>query len=188
MPMEEDWRDIKGFEGRYQVSNLGRVKSLSRVTQLNGRVRTEPEKIMAFTYRSGYPTLILRKDGKRYSKQVHRLVAEAFIPNPENFSIVNHKDFSRTNNVVENLEWCTQAHNVSWSSENMKHPKRTRLPTSCEKYIGINQIKNGTKTYSVYIHSQSIALAPHKTFKTLEEAVKYRDEQMQKNEYFRQGT
>jgi hypothetical protein len=185
--MVEEWRDIKGFEGRYQVSNFGRVKSLSRVTQLNGRVRTEPEKIMSYTLRSGYPTLILRKEGKRYSRQIHRLVAEAFIPNPDNLPIVNHKDFTRTNNCVDNLKWCSVEHNVRWSIENMKHPKNSRLPTSGEKYIEKNVLKNGGVSYSVYIRSASVSLVPCKTFKTLEDAVKYRDEQIQKKKYFRKG-
>ena len=176
----EEWRDIKGFEGRYQVSNLGRVKSLRRVTQLNGRVRTEPELIMAVTYRAGYPTLILRKDGKRYSRQVHRLVAEAFLPNPNGLPVVNHKDYTPTNNCAENLEWCSVRDNVLWSAHKMRHPRdKARLPSSGEKYIRANKNKKSV-SYSVGAHSKGMSYFPYKTFKTIEEAVKYRDENLSK--------
>ena len=165
--MEEHWKDIRGFDGRYQVSDKGRVKSLERVTQLNGRVRTEPEKIMAYTLRSGYPTLILRKDGKKYSRQIHRLVADAFLPNQGNLPVVNHKDSDRTNNAVDNLEWCTQKHNVMWSSQRMRHPKSSyKESNSGEKYI--YKTKNGT--YRVQINGHQ------KTDKTLGEAIKARGE------------
>lgn len=165
--MEERWKDIQGFEGRYQVSDKGRVKSLERVTQLNGRVRTEPEKIMAYTLRSGYPTLILRKDGKRYSRQIHRLVAEAFLPNPYNLPIVNHKDFTRDNNDVTNLEWCTQKHNVLWSSQRMRHPKSAyRKSNTGEKYI----CKTRKGAYRLTVNGY------YKSYKTLEEAIIARSE------------
>lgn len=176
----EEWRDIKGFEGRYQVSNLGRVKSLRRVTQLNGRVRTEPELIMAVTYRAGYPTLILRKDGKRYSRQVHRLVAEAFLPNPKGLPIINHKDETRTNNCVENLEWCTQQHNIRWSAHKKRHPMDNPRPSSSgEKYIRKRKYKNGY-SFSVEAANKNMYYFPCKSFKTMEEAMRYRDENLSK--------
>lgn len=171
----EIWKDIQGFEGRYQVSNMGRVKSLSRVTQLNGRARTEPEVVMAFTYRSGYPTLILRKDGKRYSRQVHRLVADAFVPNPNNYPIVNHKDFSRDNNEASNLEWCTQQHNVRWSAHNMWHPRENTRPTNTG-YKSISKTKDGTFRVCIY-HARKVTT---NEFKTLERAIKWRNETWQK--------
>ena len=168
----EIWKDIAGYEGRYQVSNLGRVKSLSRVTHFNGRVRTEPERIMAFSYRVGYPTVNLRKDGSRCSKQVHRLVAEAFIPNPNNYPIVNHKDFIQTNNAVSNLEWCTQGHNVRWSSDNMCHPRKSKPTNTGEKYI----TKNKEGRYSVHIHRKRKEYANE--FDTLEKAIRWREEKL----------
>lgn len=107
--MKEIWRDIEGYEGLYQVSNIGRVKSLMF---RNNKYSISREKIMACTIRSGYYVLVLRKNKERKSEQVHRLVAKAFIPNPNNLLIVNHKDFNRRNNNVQNLEWCTQKQNV----------------------------------------------------------------------------
>ena len=109
----EIWKDIKGYKGLYQVSNLGNVKYLPKY-------HTKQEGIMKYTLRSGYRCVNLRKNGTRTSKQIHRLVAEAFIPNPECKKIVNHKDFDRQNNKVDNLEWCSQKENVRLSSCNMK--------------------------------------------------------------------
>lgn len=106
----EEWRDIKNFEGWYQVSNLGRVKSLSRPHKLG-------DKILTTVLRDdGYMKVTLfggRAKGK--NMLVHRLVAEAFIPNPDNLPIINHKDENRANNRVENLEWCTYRYNTMYS-------------------------------------------------------------------------
>lgn len=111
--MEEIWKDIKGFEELYQVSNLGRVKSLERtLTRKNGTPFYVKERILKTTNdHSGYPyvTLIILK--KRVLKPVHRLVAEAFIPNPENKPCIDHIDCVRTNAQVENLRWVTHSEN-----------------------------------------------------------------------------
>lgn len=98
--MNEIWKDIKGFEGKYQVSNFGNVKSFSRgehLLRLNGGKK--------------YIQVILCKNGKTYAKLVHRLVADAFISNPNNFPCVNHKDENPKNNCVDNLEWCSYRYN-----------------------------------------------------------------------------
>ena len=107
--MEEIWRDIKGFEGKYMVSNLGRVKSLNYN-------KTGKEKIMKGVPDGyGYFQLSLCKEGKVKNCRINRLVAQAFIPNPDNLPEVNHKDKIRTNNRVDNLEWCTTQYNVEYS-------------------------------------------------------------------------
>ena len=118
--MNEIWKDIKGYEGFYQVSNLGRVKSLSRAVKVgikNVDYATKSEKILKpYKNCNGYflVKLCLNKNDKQY--QVHRLVAEAFIDNPNNLSQVNHKDKIKTNNRVDNLEWCTNEYNSRYSS------------------------------------------------------------------------
>ena len=105
----EEWRDIKGYEGKYMVSNLGRVKSL------NYR-RTGKEKIMkGVPDGHGYLQVKLWKDGKDKKYMINRLVAQAFLPNPNNLPEVNHIDKDKTNNKVENLEWCTTQYNVEYS-------------------------------------------------------------------------
>lgn len=120
----ESWSDVVGYEGLYQVSNLGRVKSLGRkvlVKQdrydkprlMNWKGRILKPGIRAERDRAGckYAKVILRKDGISKNHQVHRLVAVAFIDNPANKPVVNHIDCNGLNNNVKNLEWCTIAEN-----------------------------------------------------------------------------
>ena len=107
----EEWRDIKGYEGKYQVSNLGRVKSLKNC---KGNCR---EKILKLRpNKNGYIRIELYIYGKNKKFPVHRLVAAAFIPNPDNYKEVNHKDEDKTNNRVDNLEWCTRKYNANYGT------------------------------------------------------------------------
>ena len=121
--MNEIWKDIKGYEGIYQVSNLGRVKALER-TWYSGRngctKRTKPEHIMKYRLakNTGYCLLKLVKNGVEKHVFVHRLVAETFIPNPNNLPEVNHIDGNKENNCVDNLEWCTEKENISHAIKN----------------------------------------------------------------------
>jgi hypothetical protein len=109
----EIWKDVVGYEGYYQVSNLGRVKSLDRVvTDKMGVKRNHKGFVKKLTHGNhGYMTVGLCRNGKNTQCLVHRLVAEAFIPNKEKLPFINHKDEVRDNNHVENLEWCTQEYN-----------------------------------------------------------------------------
>ena len=110
--MVEIWKDIPEFKGFYQVSNIGRVKSLDRVDS-NGRKR--PMKILQLNPDSdGYLIVGLHKNGKCKTAKIHRLVAEAFIQNPNRYKEVNHKDENKKNNSVENLEWCTTQYNLTY--------------------------------------------------------------------------
>jgi hypothetical protein len=111
----EIWKDIIGYEGLYQVSNLGRVKSLAR-TIYRGHNRPLPlkERILKQGCKDGYRQVNLANYGKIKTIRVHRLVAEAFIENTENKPFINHINGVRNNNKLNNLEWCTQ-------SENLKH-------------------------------------------------------------------
>lgn len=112
--MQEVWKDIKGYEGLYQVSNLGRVK---RLNYWNGFEYKNGEKILKPTNQKNTPGYYRSKvklcNGKdKRDFKVHRLVATAFIPNPNNYPIINHIDGNPLNNRVDNLEWCTQKHNM----------------------------------------------------------------------------
>ena len=117
--MEEIWKPVVGYEGLYEVSNLGNVKTLH---YYGGR----RQKLMSLGKRSdGYLTVGLSKNGicKHYS--VHRLVAIAFIPNPDNLEMVNHKDENKENNNADNLEWCTRSYNQLYSIN--LHPERKQV-------------------------------------------------------------
>ena len=112
---EEVWKDIKGYEGLYQVSNKGRVKSLNRYAVNHSKLQFRPERILKQNHRnsSKYSMVVLSKEGKTTPQLVHRLVAEAFIPNPDDKPIVDHIDTDMNNNTVENLRWCTQKENCN---------------------------------------------------------------------------
>ena len=107
--MEEEWKPIKGYEGLYEVSNMGRVKSLHRSKGII---------LKQSIHTNGYMYAGLYKNGTRISKRVHRLVATAFIRNPNNYDVVNHKDGNKKNNTVDNLEWCTRSYNIRHAYHN----------------------------------------------------------------------
>lgn len=114
--MQEIWKDIKGYEGLYQVSNLGRVKSLTRKVKTFNGVRTSKGQLLKpLKTNRGYYRVDLRQNQTNKYVAIHRLVAEAFVPNPNNYHIVNHKDSNQTNNNADNLEWCTQSYNVKYA-------------------------------------------------------------------------
>ena len=118
----EEWKDIKGYEGFYQVSNIGRVRSLDRyITRSDGVVQFKKGIIKQPKENSdGYYTITLNKNGKNKTIGIHRLVAQAFIPNPDELLEVNHIDYDRKNNNVNNLEWCTHQDNIKHSAVNYK--------------------------------------------------------------------
>lgn len=118
--VEEVWRDIDGYEGRYMVSNLGHVRSM------NFRNHGYPMNITPKVNNDGRLWVLLYKDRQTKPMLIHRLVAMAFIPNCDNLPQVNHKDENPKNNCVENLEWCTAKYNVEYSLQ--RHPERRARP------------------------------------------------------------
>lgn len=115
----EEWKDIEGYEGLYQVSSQGRIKSLDRNTT-NGKIRKFQ------TSKSGYLSVTLSKNGVVKRQSVHRLVAEAFIPNPNNLPQINHKNEDKTNNSIENLEWCDSTYNNNYGKHSSNISKARR--------------------------------------------------------------
>lgn len=112
--MREIWRDIKGYEGLYQVSNLGRIKSLG-----NNKSRKEKIKSIRIS-KEGYEKVDLYKKGKIQTLFVHRLVAKEFIKNINSFEEINHKDENPRNNNVNNLEWCDRKYNINYGTRTQK--------------------------------------------------------------------
>ena len=114
----EEWKDIPGYEGFYQVSNLGVVRSVDHfVNSKNGSTALKKGKVIAQKKNIyGYMEVHLSRLGKCSSVRVHRLVASAFIPNPEGLPYVNHKDEVKSNNVVTNLEWCDGRYNTNYGT------------------------------------------------------------------------
>jgi hypothetical protein len=128
----EQWRNIKDYEGLYQVSNEGRVKSLNYN-------KTKKEKILKCGKASGYLQVQLCKNGKRIWKYVHRLVAEAFLENPNHYKEVNHKDECKENNHVENLEWCDRSYNINYGTGVQRSAKKQiNDPTKSKRVDQIN--------------------------------------------------
>ena len=124
----ELWKDIKSFEGLYQVSTLGRVRSLDKYIDV--KIRNVDKvlkrgKILKPAYdKDGYLRVSLCKNGKRTNFYVHRLVAEAFIPNPLNLPVINHKDEVKDNNYPYNLEWCTDEYNTNYGTANKRRAEK----------------------------------------------------------------
>lgn len=144
--MEEFWKDIKDFEGLYQVSNLGNVKRLISKRVLSERL------ICRSIDRYGYVKRALCKEGKMFFFTEHRLVATAFIENPENKATINHINGIKTNNRVENLEWNTQLENkqhaVSSGLTNLKGTKHPKCKLTEEQVLEIREIGfSQTRTY-----------------------------------------
>lgn len=117
--MEEIWKDIEGYEGYYQISNLGQVKSLSRESKNRcGKITLKEKLLKSYLNNQKYVNVNLYKYGKRKSFKVHRLVAIHFIPNFENKLEVNHIDGDKSNNCTNNLEWCTAKENTQHAHKN----------------------------------------------------------------------
>ena len=129
--MQEIWKDIKGYEGLYQVSNLGRVKKLKHTTfhsggnqysRFNYKIEHKEKIVCSGDNGNGYRYMPLHNGQTSKNFYVHRLVAETFIPNPNNLPEVNHKDGDKTNNCTANLEWCTRKENEDMHCQ--AHEKR----------------------------------------------------------------
>ena len=122
--MEEIWKDVPGFEGLYQVSNYGQIKSTPRRGTAGGIMKGHAD-------RKGYINITLRKDGMQYTQKLHRLVAITFIPNPHNYPEVNHRDENKQNNRIDNLEWCSTSYNHDYGTRTLRASARCGKPIRC---------------------------------------------------------
>lgn len=137
----EVWKDIEGYEDKYQISNLGRVKSLADNKLIERELIRKPR-----IGKNGYLYVNLFKGSKGKTKKIHRLVAETFIPNPDNLPQVNHIDGNKLNNSIDNLEWVT-------ASENVKHALRiglTTMPSGKNNFMYGKHGKDNPHSRTVY--------------------------------------
>ena len=125
----EEFIDVKGYSGAYQVSNLGRVKK----NFANGKSMIRKQRYT----REGYLMVTIWKNNKSKTKKVHRLVAETFLDNPNNYPQVNHKDEDPTNNTLENLEFCTRKYNINYGN------RQDRINKTRQSAIRVKNVKNG---------------------------------------------
>lgn len=162
----EIWRDIKGFEGLYQISNKGRVKSVERYSIQKHLIA---EKFLHIDHiQSGYCDVSLYINGKRHHRKVHRLVAEAFIPNPNNLPEVDHIDTNKDNNCVENLRWCTH-------QENHLNPLTVKLKS---------EIMMGRKPSEEALSKMRIKIKVYKDDKFIYEFNSYKDMDLHSKDIF----
>ena len=120
--MNEEWRPIGGYEGLYEVSNLGRVRSVDRYVKSKGESYwlRKGKMLSPAKDKNGYLKVNLYCNGKCKTINVHRLVAQEFIPNPDNLPQINHKDEDKTNNRVDNLEWCDAKYNINYGTARIR--------------------------------------------------------------------
>lgn len=133
--MEEIWKPIPDYEGLYEISNMGNVRSIDRtVRDINGRILAIKGILKTPVLNGKYYMVSLSKNNKQKWHSIHRLVALTFIPNPNNLPVVNHKDENPMNNKVENLEWCTQQYNVKYGTSRQKAIQKNSKPIiMCDK-------------------------------------------------------
>lgn len=129
---KEIWKDIKGYEGLYQVSSKGNVRSLDRMVNSPNGMRMSKGRILKQCKCGSYSKVTLSKSSRVKSYDVHPLVAKAFIPNPNNYPQINHKNENRYDNRVENLEWCTPKYNANYGTRNKRAAEKHRIPCKLE--------------------------------------------------------
>lgn len=163
---KEIWKPVKGYEGFYEISNYGNVKNVQR-----GNLRK------LLLNKDGYVEILLSKNGSVKSVRVHRLVAEAFIPNPDKKPEVNHKDYNKSNNYIENLEWTTRKENVNHSDLRVRHFKnKCCIYIDCRKTnTGEHHISYRKNERQFYVQIRTKNMKIFKGFKDINEAIKYRD-------------
>lgn len=131
--MIEEWRQIRGYEGHYEVSNHGRVLSCARTCahSKGGTKSVAPRILKPGKDKNGYLQVHLSKGGKTAVYKIHRLVAQAFVCNPHGMSVVNHKDENKQNNRADNLEFCTREYNIRYGTGLRRSHEKHQKPVVC---------------------------------------------------------
>ncbi|MDF2881531.1 MAG: hypothetical protein K0R54_2088 [Clostridiaceae bacterium] len=159
---QEIWRDIEGYEGLYKISDLGRVYSFTK------NLIRKP-----FIMNNGYKAITLSKNDKVKRFLVHRLVAKAFIPNPNNYPCINHKDECKANNFVDNLEWCTHKYNMNYNNLHERITNnidyKNRKPIDYSKEIFKINAEKTRKRLSKKVHQYDLNMNLIKTWNSTKE-------------------
>lgn len=152
---KEIWKDIPNYESVYKINNYGIIKNKKtnriKKTHINN---------------SGYERVVLSKNGEDKNYSVHRLVAQAFIPNPNNFSQVNHKDENKANNSVDNLEWCTPSYNCRYGNRIKKIAEKTKITHKGKHYSPRTEFQKGRNAKKI------INITTNKIYNSMQEAYK----------------
>lgn len=170
--MREIWKQVKGYEGYYEVSSIGNVRSVDRM--VNGR-QLRGHDISRIGKPNGYEYVCLNRDGRKKSMYVHRLVAEAFCEHEDGCDYVDHINYDRTDNRAENLRWVTQAANVRHSKPNarpyvgLRRPEKAVRGVSGHRYI--HKTKKGA--YRVFLNLQGDVIC--REFQKLSDALTFRE-------------
>lgn len=175
-PLEgEIWKQVDGYGGYYEVSNLGRVRSKERVTDIQSYCHiVRKPKILKGQFNGNYFRVVMSYEGKYRQVLIHRLVAEAFLPNPNNLPEINHKDEDKTNNNVSNLEWCTRLYNINYGTKKKRHSEfmtKTKGRRVCQ-YTKTGELVNTFESITQaskatgIIHSSINMACVHETQKT----------------------
>ena len=156
--INEVWCDIAGYEGKYQISNCGRIKSFPKfIKRAKGSYYTK-EKVLKCTLDNyGYPCVNLYSNGNVYHTKVHILVAKAFIENANGYSDINHKDGNKTNNHVDNLEWCTRSHNIQHAYDNFLHKSGEACNLHKLSWDDVDYIRKHYKPYDKFYGQKALA-------------------------------
>lgn len=151
--MDTEWRQIKGYEGIYEVSSDGQVRSLAHRVPSRYKTRIVPGKILKpKTDKDGYLKVCLSKNNIQQHRLIHRLVAEAFIPNPNGYPVINHKDEIKTNNHTSNLEWCTVKYNTEYNDGFERRAQKRRVPVKAingDEVLEFNSIQEASKVLGI---------------------------------------
>ena len=140
--IKDEWKDIKNYENIYKVNKNGKIINIKRNKIRKSRID-----------KYGYERIILNKNNKKQNLLVHRLVAEAFIPNPNNLPQINHKDENKQNNNVNNLEWCTQKYNCNYGTKNERAKLKISQANKGKHYSINTEFKKGNIAWNKNINT-----------------------------------
>lgn len=172
--MEEIWKDIKGYEGKYQISNMGNVKSLHYKKSLSERPRLLKQRCSIRNGKRCYMYVVLSKENKVHTFYVHRLVAVYFIPNPGNKPYINHIDGDKTNNIASNLEWVTPLENNLHAYHVLgKHPFKGIMFDKNKNSKKVNQYYISEEGYKYHIATYCSAKAASMINKLCQRSIMY---------------